>query len=261
MNEYLDQFGNLTSEYYGYVYLTIDQKRNLVYIGQKKGKPEKTKNYFGSGTVIFNIIKSRGYYFLKKIVLGVCYTKEELTFCETECKYHFDVWNKLYGYNIAIKDDGGAYLQNHPNRDEICKKISLSKLGKPNLKLVGHFVSEETKQKLRDYERTNETKEKMSKAKKGICIGEKNNMFGKHHTIESKLKMGEKLSRVIFSQERKDNISKKTSGKNNPRAVKIDVLKILELRKNGMKIKDIAKQFNVNDSVIQRRLKNPEKYL
>ena len=111
--KYLDQFGNLTNKYYGYVYLTIDQKHDLVYIGQKKGKVEKSKNYYGSGTIIQRIKKRRGIYFFKKIILGVCYSYKELSECEIECKLFFNSLNYLYGYNIILKDKSPMHNRKH----------------------------------------------------------------------------------------------------------------------------------------------------
>jgi hypothetical protein len=106
--KYLDQNGNLTDDYYGYVYLTLDQKHNLLYVGQKSGLVEKSKNYFGSGNIIVSKKKSKGVYFLKKIILGVCYTIEELNECETECIYFFRSFgsdgenhDRVYGYNLT----------------------------------------------------------------------------------------------------------------------------------------------------------------
>lgn len=90
--------------YYGYVYLTYDQKNNRIYIGCSKRKIENSKNYFGSGRWINFIIKKRGTYFLKKFILGVCYSKEELIDCEYECKLFFHSLNEKYGYNIALFD-------------------------------------------------------------------------------------------------------------------------------------------------------------
>lgn len=113
-------------DYYGYIYIILDQKHNKVYVGQKKGRIENSKNYFGSGTIISNIIKDRGEYFLKKTVLGVCYSKEELKYWETECKHFFNAFDRNYGYNIAIIDDGGDILTYHPNRDIIILNISLT---------------------------------------------------------------------------------------------------------------------------------------
>lgn len=111
--------------YYGYIYLIYDQKNNKIYIGQKKGKIEDSGDYFGSGTIIQNIIKSRGIYFLNKIILGVCYSKEELAISEINCIEFFKSTNPIYGYNIAKGGTGGDTLSNHPNKEEIGKKISV----------------------------------------------------------------------------------------------------------------------------------------
>lgn len=110
-------------EYYGYVYCTFDQKENKVYIGQKSGDPKLSTNYFGSGTIIKKIIKSRGTYFLKKNILGFCKTREELLYCETECKYFFNAFDRKYGYNIAVSDKGGDLISFHPDISEIKEKF------------------------------------------------------------------------------------------------------------------------------------------
>lgn len=107
--------------YYGYIYLILDQKYNKVYVGQKKGKIEKSLNYFGSGKIIKDIIKKRGSYFLKKIVLGICYSKIELNICEIECIQFFNSTNKFYGYNIL---DGGSGILNYTHTETTKKVIS-----------------------------------------------------------------------------------------------------------------------------------------
>lgn len=94
--------GVFNQNYYGYIYLIYDQKNKKIYIGQKKGKIEKSINYYGSGKKIKDIIKSRGAYFLKKSVLGVCCSKEELNKAEIECIEFFNSTNTIYGYNIVL---------------------------------------------------------------------------------------------------------------------------------------------------------------
>ena len=60
-------------------------------------------------------------------------------------------------------------------------------------KATGRKLTEETKQKLREFRLgkrvSEETKKKISKTLKGRMIGEKNPMFGKHHTEEAKEKI------------------------------------------------------------------------
>ncbi len=242
--KYLDQNGNLVNKYYGYVYVTIDLKYNKVYVGKKKGKPEKTKYYFGSGTIITNIKKSRGTYFLKKIILGVCYDLIELEECEYQCKCHFDVWNRLYGYNIIERDTEGDSMTNNPNIIEIKKKISIGNTGK--------IRSEELKKQISDKligrpstrkgkKLSEEIKEKMSFAKRG----EKNYFFGKHHTKET---------RKLIS-ESKIGKPHPLKGKKRNKKIIIDIQKLLELKSRGYFLNDLAKEFNCCKNTIVRRLK------
>jgi hypothetical protein len=120
MNKYVKE----NKLYYGYIYLIYDQKYKKVYIGKKEDDIEKSKNYYGSGFRIKRILKSRGKFFLKKIILGVCYTKEELIECEKECIDFFKSRNPLYGYNIAKGGAGGDTISMHPNKIEnTCRKF------------------------------------------------------------------------------------------------------------------------------------------
>jgi hypothetical protein len=120
--KYLDcKFEEPDEDYFGYIYYTWDQKRNMPYIGQKWGRVADSMDYFGSGTIIKAVIKKRGTYFLKKTVLGVCYSEQELTEWETYCKEFFDVYCPN-GYNIARKDTGGDTISRNPRREEIIQK-------------------------------------------------------------------------------------------------------------------------------------------
>jgi hypothetical protein len=113
--KYLDcKFEEPNEDYFGYIYYTYDQKRSMGYVGQKCGKVKDSEDYYGSGIIIKAIIKKRGTYFLKKTVLGVCYSEEELDEWETYCKEFFDVYCPN-GYNIARKDTGGDTWTYHPD--------------------------------------------------------------------------------------------------------------------------------------------------
>jgi len=150
MSKYLDQKGNLTSEYYGYVYLIMDQKHNKVYVGQKKGLVEDSENYFGSGTIILRIQNKRGIYFLKKIILGVCYSKEELTICETECKHFFNAFDIKYGYNILESDYGGDTFTNNPDKERLREQHRQNALLGVTLKNKDRVFSDEYRKNLSD---------------------------------------------------------------------------------------------------------------
>lgn len=186
----------MNNNYYGYVYMILDQKHNKVYIGQKKGTIEGTRFYYGSGKIIKRIIKKRGKFFLKKIILGTCQTRKELRDCETECKYFYNSFDRKYGYNIYVQDGTSPMTGKHHTK-ETKEKMSKASIGKPK--------SEEHKENLRKAnfgkKLSENAKEKMKKAfeerkEKGLYV---NGMKGKIHTKEwkenmSKLNKGRKHS-------------------------------------------------------------------
>lgn len=193
-------------DYYGYVYITLDQKHNKIYIGQKKARIEKTTDYFGSGTRIKNIIKSRGTYFLKKTILGVCYSKEELEFWETECKFFFNAFDKRYGYNILVKDSGGDTFTNQSKEDQDKRRANISKSKKgcvPWNKGLSAltYLSEEA---LANISRANtgrictdETRQKMSVSRKG-----KKKTIEHRKNLSKALKNNPKLKNKEYNPER-----------------------------------------------------------
>jgi hypothetical protein len=164
--KYLDQYGVETENYYGYIYCIYDQKYKLVYIGKKKGKVEDSENYFGSGKIISNIIKSRGTYFLKKRILGVCYSEEENINCETECKLFYNSIDRRYGYNILLKDSRGDTFSYLSDEEKIIRRKNLSI----------------------------------------ACSGEKNGMHNKHHKQSSKNNIAKSKIGINFSHKKHSKI-------------------------------------------------------
>lgn len=214
----------METEYYGYIYITIDQKKNKVYVGQKKGKIEDSEDYFGSGKIIQAIIKKRGTYFLKKTILGVCYSKEELTFWETECKYFFNAFDKKYGYNIAIKDDGGNNWTYHPNKIKWRRLISLkSRLVKNKLSyddkiLLELFLNDKNDIELLNYELWKEQKKLEKQINKEInstyeCRSKKTIDAWNRKSQEEKDIFINKMIDVNNSDEHKNKSKKSRQGK------------------------------------------------
>lgn len=74
------------------------------------------------------------------------------------------------GYNMTIGGEGGATINTHPDRSNICLKIS--KANKGDNHYFNKFTDDERITFLNNY-----------------CYGEKNSMFGKSHTDETKKKM------------------------------------------------------------------------
>jgi hypothetical protein len=140
----------------GYIYHTLDQKHNKVYIGKKFGLPENSKDYFGSGNIINKIIRNRGIFLLKKTILGVLTAKTKLELrkilneAEITCIYHFCTFgadgihkDEIYGYNLTIGGDGNGgmpFSEEHkerlrkPKSLEARKNMNKDKKGKKKSK-------------------------------------------------------------------------------------------------------------------------------
>ena len=63
---------------------------------------------------------------------------------------------------------------------------------------------------------TKESRRKMSESKTGLYVGEKNPMYGKRHTDESKRRMSESLKGRVITDEWRQRISEAMSGEGNP---------------------------------------------
>jgi len=291
------------TNYYGYIYLTYDQKTKKVYVGQKSGKVEDSLNYYGSGTLIVNIINSRGTSFLKKRILGFCDSKEKLNESEKECIKFYNSNNKLYGYNLTEGGDGVSKgfipwnkglenygvgednnFYNHKHKEETKNDIAYKakirhengeyeysnfykpiKKGSSYVESFGEITGNFLKQK-----RSEEAKQRHEDGT--FWKDNKNPFEGRHHTEAAreqqsisakKRKPPSEETRLKISKkslERSDDISKRNSGINNGRSIKIDIDLILKLNKDGKTNKEIANELNVDTRIIKKRLSNPDKW-
>lgn len=103
------------------IYKITNLLNKKIYIGKDT---TNDKNYFGSGLLIKRSIEKFGINNFKKEILEECETNEEL--CEKEKKWIevFNSTNLDIGYNISGGGDGGDVISNHPNKENILKKIS-----------------------------------------------------------------------------------------------------------------------------------------
>ena len=202
------------------IYKTTNLINGKIYIGKDKYNND---NYLGSGKILKQAIAKYGRHNFVKEVIEEC--EDEKTWLEREV-YWINYFNSIKeGYNIALGGNGGDTISNNPQKKEIyerkrktesdkptdekenrIKKISESmknrwnetRLNNPNFILERNKkISESQKGVPKPSEQINKQKE--TKRINGTSKGEKNPMFGKHHTdktkkILSELKLGSKRS-------------------------------------------------------------------
>lgn len=139
------------------IYKTTNLINGKFYIGKDK---YNNPNYFGSGLILKRSIKKYGIINFKKEILEYCNDEKELNIKEI---YWIEKLKSITpnGYNITNGGNGGDTLTNHPHRLEIIKKIT---------------------------EIVNKIKYKISEHHADVS-GEKNPMFGRKHSEDSKKRM------------------------------------------------------------------------
>lgn len=111
------------------IYKITNLINGKIYIGQDK---DDKSWYFGSGLLIKRAIKKYGKENFKKETIDIAVTKEELTEKEKYWIKELCTQDPTIGYNIADGGEGGDTLTNHPNIDDIKKKISIGITGQKN---------------------------------------------------------------------------------------------------------------------------------
>lgn len=185
------------------IYKITNLINGKIYIGKDT---TNNKNYYGSGLLIQRSIEKFGRQNFIKEIIEECDTNEQL--CKKE-KYWIDYYkstNLSIGYNISNGGDGGDVISNHPNKDEIIKKVSkklknrvFSESHKNNLS-KNHFSSKFRKGKsyvdIYGEEKTKKYKEKLKNARKKY----KN----------QKERLGDNYENYVI------NLKKRFEGNNNP---------------------------------------------
>ena len=259
------------SDYYGYIYVTQDQLTNKVYVGQKRGTVERTNSYLGSGNIIRNIIKKRGSYFLKKVILGYCYSREEIDAVEEECIAFFDATNKLYGYNIRKSSKFGSeklsqgQLKRYEDKNEHIKTSEAVKLycdlHPERAEKHSNFLIELYKDPLeREKQSIAQIESFKNNPERGEVISKR---MKKYFEDEINLCWN---SAILENYHRghpdaAKELGVKQTGKGNPRYIKIDTKEVIRLRLEGCTISKLCEIFKVADHVIYRRINDPEKYI
>lgn len=281
--------------YYGYVYLTLDQKYNKIYIGHKTGLIENSVNYYGSGKIIRRILKSRGIFFLKKRILGICFSRKELLNSETECKIFFNSMNPLYGYNLKLEDEGSwgrEFTEEHKKNlsrgqkgrlvwnkgltketdcrlkklSEERKGITLSESHRKNISKSNTGKSKNTKGKP-GWNRglTKETDERIRKRaesfKGHICSEETRQKLREKsklhkHSNETKKLLSEQRKNRKLSEETKRKISLSLKGKKHAESAKLKISRANKGKPNKLKGKTFDEFFGLERSIeIKNKIK------
>ena len=226
----------MSNSYYGYIYKITNKINSKFYIGQKKSSVF-VESYWGSGNLITAAISKYGKDNFDREILQWCETRDELNAAEKYWISKYDATNK--GYNLSAGGEGGnwspkgiegtrqgliRYFSNPENR----KKQSLKHKGL-HLPTKGRTAANDERVRRRAEKQAEDYRTgKRVPANKGIphkpetlklmseCkLGEKNPFYGKHHSLESKQSMSEKLKGHVVTQECREKISKANSRENN----------------------------------------------
>lgn len=178
------------------IYKITNILNNKIYVGKDK---RNKLLYFGSGKLINYAIKKYGKHNFKKEILQECQTLKELNESEIYWILKLESYKREIGYNISFGGDGGDTISNNPRRDEIskCHSIKMKEW---------HILNEHPMQGLHHSEETRKTLSLLSSQ-------EKNGMFGKQHSDESKKQISIKHQGKILSEETKHKISESNIGK------------------------------------------------
>lgn len=187
------------------IYKTTNTVNGKIYIGKdSKNDP----NYYGSGTILQSAILKYGKDKFIKETLEICSDSN----VDSKEKYwikYFSSTERGIGYNIATGGTGGDTISNHPRRDEIAKNQSIRLTGKDSQRTTKGPLSEETKQKISD-----------------SVSGEKNGMYGKCHSQETREKISKANKGKIkppMSNETRQKISNANEGKTHSNETKLKI--------------------------------------
>lgn len=188
------------------IYKITNNINNKIYIGKDT---TDDNYYYGSGILIKRAIDKYGKDNFTKEIVEELDDYCELSIREIHWINYYNSTNLEIGYNISSGGDGGDTISNHPQRDEICEKISKGspKKGMTYEEAFGDECAMEYKRKLSEnhprlsikeltgdyYETWLKNVRKVAESKKGKSIKENNN-WNEQQYQEHLKKLSEKFS-------------------------------------------------------------------
>ena len=164
-----------------YLIYKIKNKLNgMIYVG-KHVTDDINDSYMGSGLRIRRAIEKYGIENFEKTILFECISEEEMNKKEAEI-VNEDFIARDDVYNIKLGGDGGWDYINLNNRN-----IGFTYANTHKLNNKGKHISK----KLRNALIEGQLRDRKLHPEKYSQVGERNSMFGKHHSQEAKAKMSE----------------------------------------------------------------------
>ena len=156
------------------IYKVTNKVNKKVYIGQTiRSIEERWKEHAEKGGALYRAINKYGKENFTVEQIDVACDRNELDEKEKYWIKYYDSTNKKKGYNLTY---GGEHFEIPEDRR---KRMSEVELGEKN-----HFYGKR---------HSEETKRKISEAKKGTLTGKNNPNYGKKHSNEIRKKIGERL--------------------------------------------------------------------
>ncbi len=277
-----------------YLYRITDTLNGKVYIGQSNKENERWRQhkYFAKQDepiqYVHRAMKKYGVHNFTYEVIAMCQSQEDADWTETELIKQYDSQNKEHGYNVALGGDhawnAGLPTEQQPMYGKHHTEESKAQISKSNMGKIMPLHTDEWKvrQKVWVTGRTvsEKTREKMSLAQIGKFVSEetRNNMSEsakvKVFTEQHKENISKSLSGVKkepFSQKHRNNLSDARIGKTHAPEVKIKMsnshkkfsseqeLQIVDLRKLGALIANLASKFGCSEVTISAILKRNKK--
>ena len=140
---------------YYFIYKTTNLINGKIYVGQHSTN-DFDDSYIGCGVYrqndatenipFHNSVRKYGYKNFRREIIELCKDREQLEKREIFWIKELNVTNNKIGYNITKGGLGGDTISSHPNREDIIRRSSI----KRSKSMIGHIVSEETRQNIRN---------------------------------------------------------------------------------------------------------------